>query len=189
MQGSATNQDGRSSSLTAPSGPAQQSLIKSAVQSAAGRVSAISLIATHGTGTPLGDPIETGAISNAVGKLHGGATLTLASVKASYGHTEGTAGIIPSLLLFPFLYHTQPWSSYVLSQAYAMTWQSLWFLEATGDEAFSHRNGPECMDPEAVLKLRELFNVFCFMQEWLVCWLQSAVHSLAYTLRCQHCEP
>ena len=62
-------------------------------------------------------------------------------------------------------------------------------LEANGDEALSHRKGPERMDPEAVLKLREIFNVFCFMQEWLACWLPSAVHSLAYTLRCQHCEP
>ena len=52
----------------------------------------VELIATHGTGTPLGDPIETGAISNALGKVQPGTQLSLSSVKATYGHTEGTAG-------------------------------------------------------------------------------------------------
>lgn len=96
VQGSATNQDGRSSSLTAPNGPAQQALILSAVELSRGVVDAIGLIATHGTGTPLGDPIETGAIGAAVGarrkslRTH----LGLSSVKSCYGHTEGAAGAV-----------------------------------------------------------------------------------------------
>jgi hypothetical protein len=54
LRGSATNQDGRSSTLTAPNGPAQQSVIREALASggiAAGEVGALQL---HGTGTPLG---------------------------------------------------------------------------------------------------------------------------------------
>ncbi len=95
-QGSATNQDGRSSSLTAPNGPAQQDLILSAFH-ACSDVSGISLLAVHGTGTPLGDPIETGAIGAAMLKLQGNeqhqaSPLVLASTKARYGHTEGAAG-------------------------------------------------------------------------------------------------
>lgn len=96
MQGSATNQDGRSSSLTAPNGPAQQSLILSALQACASAVPDIGLLATHGTGTPLGDPIETGAIGAAVSKMQSQGSsetsLMLSSIKARYGHTEGTAG-------------------------------------------------------------------------------------------------
>ena len=90
VQGSATNQDGRSSSLTAPNGPAQQALIASAIQRSS--ATQVSLLATHGTGTPLGDPIETGAIGAALGRLPTPGPLLLASAKSCYGHTEGAAG-------------------------------------------------------------------------------------------------
>ena len=57
VRSTAVNTAGRSSGLTAPSGPAQQKLITAAL--AAGQVSAaaVSYLAVHGTGTPLGDPI------------------------------------------------------------------------------------------------------------------------------------
>ena len=97
MQGSATNQDGRSSSLTAPNGPAQQALILSAFEASGSRLHSLSLLATHGTGTPLGDPIETGAFGGAMASLSKGApekgSVALSSVKARYGHTEGAAGL------------------------------------------------------------------------------------------------
>ena len=90
MQGSTTNQDGRSSSLTAPNGPAQQALIASAIQRS--NATQVGLLATHGTGTPLGDPIETGAIGAALGRLPTAGPLLLSSAKSCYGHTEGAAG-------------------------------------------------------------------------------------------------
>lgn len=92
VQGSATNQDGRSSSLTAPNGPAQQALIASAIRRS--RATQVSLLAAHGTGTPLGDPIETGAIGAALGRLPAAGPLLLASAKSCYGHTEGAAGAL-----------------------------------------------------------------------------------------------
>lgn len=49
-------------------------------------------------GTPLGDPIEVGALAAALGHPAGGSKLSLASVKSCYGHTEGTAGITGLLL-------------------------------------------------------------------------------------------
>ena len=58
LLGSAVNQDGRSSSLTAPNGPAQQTVIRAALLSSATPPGEISAIQLHGTGTPLGDPIE-----------------------------------------------------------------------------------------------------------------------------------
>ncbi len=60
--GSSANHDGRSASLTAPSGPAQQEAIKEALKQAGVKPSAVSYIETHGTGTSLGDPIEFGAL-------------------------------------------------------------------------------------------------------------------------------
>jgi acyl transferase domain-containing protein len=57
--GSAINQDGRSSSLTAPNGPAQQEVLRAALTDAGLAPTAAHLLSLHGTGTPLG-------------KLHGG---------------------------------------------------------------------------------------------------------------------
>ena len=57
IQGSAVGQDGRSSSLTAPNGPAQQLLIASTLMAARRPATDVALLAVHGTGTPLGDPI------------------------------------------------------------------------------------------------------------------------------------
>ena len=96
-QGSAANQDGRSSSLTAPNGPAQQALILVALYASHLPAGEVSLLSVHGTGTPLGDPIETGAIGGALARAKAGGRdsqppLTLASVKSCYGHTEGAAG-------------------------------------------------------------------------------------------------
>lgn len=43
----------------------------------------------HGTGTPVGDPIETTAVGNVFGQ-HG---VIISSVKPNVGHSEGCSGI------------------------------------------------------------------------------------------------
>lgn len=98
--GSAVNQDGRSSSLTAPHGPSQQNLIAAALQDASLGPRVVEFVALHGTGTPLGDPIEVGAVGKALGRDGGSAAgvLSVGSNKACYGHTEGTAGVTGALL-------------------------------------------------------------------------------------------
>lgn len=63
--GTAVNQDGRSGSLTAPNGPSQVAVMQAA-HAAAGphadlQPGAVGALELHGTGTSLGDPIETGA--------------------------------------------------------------------------------------------------------------------------------
>ena len=73
--------------------------------------SKLGLVAVHGTGTPLGDPIEVGALGQALGddgrkQQPGGRStaeekghrVALASVKSCYGHTEGAAGLTGALL-------------------------------------------------------------------------------------------
>lgn len=74
----------------------------------------VGLVAVHGTGTPLGDPIEVGALGEALnvgtGAYHGTASrqLLLASVKSSYGHTEGAAGLTGALLAMQLLQSQVP---------------------------------------------------------------------------------
>ena len=55
-------QDGRSSGLTAPNGPSQAALLRSALHNAGATAPDIATVSIHGTGTPLGDPIEIGAL-------------------------------------------------------------------------------------------------------------------------------
>ena len=99
VAGSSVNQDGRSSSLTAPHGPSQQALISAAMLEAG--ISVLGYVASHGTGTPLGDPIETGALRKAVAPLSATAdsgSFTVGAIKALTGHLEGTAGLAGLLL-------------------------------------------------------------------------------------------
>ena len=113
LQGSAVRQDGRSASLTAPNGQAQQGLILAALKDADMRVDALVLNEAHGTGTALGDPIEAGSLAASVllareeaysagGALPGVAhadALALGGVKANIGHAEPAAGITGLLKL------------------------------------------------------------------------------------------
>jgi acyl transferase domain-containing protein len=100
LRGIAVNQDGRSSTLTAPNGPSQQTVMLTALQE--GGLSALEVghMECHGTGTPLGDPIEVGALQAINrGREH---PLVLAAVKSEVGHLEGAAastGLIKSVLL------------------------------------------------------------------------------------------
>jgi acyl transferase domain-containing protein len=104
LRGSAVNSAGRSSGLTAPSGPAQRLLVAAALRNAGVAASAVGLVAVHGTGTPLGDPIEVGALGQALGGGGGGGgprrrrPVVLASNKSCFGHTEGAAGLAGAVL-------------------------------------------------------------------------------------------
>ncbi len=68
IRGSAMNQDGKSNGLTAPSGPAQEKVILSALKDAGLTPVDIGFIETHGTGTALGDPIEAEALASVFAK-------------------------------------------------------------------------------------------------------------------------
>ncbi len=96
------NQDGATSGLTVPNSEAQAGLICKALELAALEPNAIDYIEAHGTGTPLGDPIEVGALSNVFSGRQGqDHPLWLGSVKTNIGHLEaaaGVAGVIKTVL-------------------------------------------------------------------------------------------
>ncbi len=94
IRGSAINQDGRSTDLTAPNGLAQQDVIRRALQNAQVAPRDVTFIEAHGTGTSLGDPIEVEALAEVLGDAGPEASpCALSSVKANIGHLEAAAGV------------------------------------------------------------------------------------------------
>jgi acyl transferase domain-containing protein/NADPH:quinone reductase-like Zn-dependent oxidoreductase/NADP-dependent 3-hydroxy acid dehydrogenase YdfG len=93
IRGSAINQDGPSSGLTVPNGPAQESVISAALTQAQIEPQQVSYVEAHGTGTELGDPLEARAVSAALCGRRA-SPLLIGSVKSNIGHLEGAAGVI-----------------------------------------------------------------------------------------------
>lgn len=89
--GTATNQDGRSASLTAPNGPAQQQVIKKSMAFAGINPNTVSIAECHGTGTALGDPIEVGALMAVMHQRE--FPILKTSAKSNIAHLEAGAGI------------------------------------------------------------------------------------------------
>ncbi|MBT6119011.1 MAG: SDR family NAD(P)-dependent oxidoreductase, partial [Rhodospirillaceae bacterium] len=103
IRASAINQDGRTSSLTAPSAPSQTRLLSELYAKAGIDPASISYIEAHGTGTKLGDPIEAAALTDAfAGKLPPGWRGSIGSVKSMIGHAmeaAGMAALVKTLLM------------------------------------------------------------------------------------------
>src|SRR5918992_3181056 len=94
VRGSAVNQDGRSNGLTAPRGIGQKAVLRQALDNADVPPDQVCYVETHGTGTPLGDPIEFRALAAVLGEGRvPDQPCVLGSVKTNIGHLESAAGI------------------------------------------------------------------------------------------------
>ncbi len=91
---SAINSDGKKSGLTVPSSQAQATLLKDAYADAGIDPADIDYIEAHGTGTAVGDPIETRALGDALAKFRSkDRPLLIGSVKSNLGHLEAASGV------------------------------------------------------------------------------------------------
>ena len=93
IKGSAINNDGNSKTgYSSPGISGQVKVIKEALNMAEVDAATISYVETHGTGTPLGDPVEIEALKLAYGgqQEH---TCGIGSVKSNVGHLDVAAGV------------------------------------------------------------------------------------------------
>ena len=108
IRGSAVNHDGRSNGLSAPSGPAQEAVLKAALADGGLSPHEIDYIEAHGTGTRLGDPIEIEALRSVLCEGRSADhPLMVGSVKTNIGHLESAAGIAGLIKLIQMLRNRQ----------------------------------------------------------------------------------
>jgi acyl transferase domain-containing protein len=113
ISATAENHGGRANSLTSPNPLAQKELLLKAYRSAGIDPRELSYIEAHGTGTPLGDPIETEGLKLAFKELYKDRGLdspvvphcSIGSVKTNIGHLEAAAGIAGMIKVLLCLKH------------------------------------------------------------------------------------
>jgi len=105
IEGSAVNNDGSQKvSYTAPSEAAQAQVIRTAQLMAEVAPETIAYIETHGSGTPIGDPIEVAALKQAFSSNKIG-YCAIGSVKTNIGHLDAAAGIAGLIKTVLALHH------------------------------------------------------------------------------------
>ncbi|MEC4090388.1 non-ribosomal peptide synthetase [Pseudoalteromonas rubra] len=140
---SATNQDGTTSGITAPSSVSQQQLHSRIYEQFDIAPDSLSLIEAHGTGTKLGDPIEFQALTRAFrAETQRSQFCALGSVKTNIGHcltAAGVAGVIKTILAMqhktiPASLHYQQGNSHI-------DWQDTPFYVAQDTQPWSVPDG------------------------------------------------
>ncbi|WP_063763225.1 type I polyketide synthase [Streptomyces sp. NRRL WC-3742] len=108
LLGSAVNNDGGGATLTSPDREAQEQVVRLAHRRAGTDAAYVQYVEMHGTGTPVGDPIEAAALGGALGTADGRMRpLVVGSVKTNVGHLEGAAGITGLLKVLLSVQHRE----------------------------------------------------------------------------------
>ena len=106
IKGTAVNNDGsRKVGFLAPSAEGQVEVILEALGAAGVEPATIDYIETHGTGTPIGDPIELSALDQVFAKRQ--RPLRIGAVKTNIGHCDTAAGMAGLLKTILALKHRQ----------------------------------------------------------------------------------
>lgn len=108
IKGSAINQDGSSVGITAPNALAQEDVIARAWQDADIDPETVTYMEAHGTGTPLGDPIEIDGLTRAFRRYTDKRQFcAIGSLKTNIGHLDHAAGIAGLFKAILSLVHKQ----------------------------------------------------------------------------------
>ena len=113
IRSASENHGGKANTLTSPNPKAQQALLLKAYRQADIDPRHVSYIETHGTGTPLGDPVEVEGLKGAFKELYRERGLEipetphirLGTVKTNIGHLESAAGIAGVLKVVQSMKH------------------------------------------------------------------------------------
>ncbi|UGY91169.1 type I polyketide synthase [Streptomyces gobiensis] len=101
--GSGVNTDGRTPGLAQPSADAQAALLREVYAAAGVSPDEVAYVEMHGTGTPVGDPVECQAVGEALAQKRApGRALPVGSAKSHLGHMEpasGMAGLLKAMLV------------------------------------------------------------------------------------------
>ena len=94
IRATAINTNGKGVGISHPGVQGQEAVIRHAYKKARLSFDETAYLECHGTGTPVGDPIEVAAAGNvfAPGRTTGN-PIMLGSVKSQIGHTEGASGL------------------------------------------------------------------------------------------------
>jgi len=102
-----SNDGGKKGSFTAPSAEGQAACITMALEDAGVAASTISYVETHGTATPLGDPIEIEGLNLAFASADQKQYCAIGSIKSNMGHLTHAAGVAGLIKTTLSLYHRQ----------------------------------------------------------------------------------
>jgi acyl transferase domain-containing protein/aryl carrier-like protein/SAM-dependent methyltransferase len=130
VKASGINFDGKTNGVTAPSGKMQAELIEDIYTRNGINVRNITHIVTHGTGTPLGDPVEISALNDVFRKLDAEpargehpAHCAITSCKSNVGHTLAASGLVSVVgLLQGMRHHRIPATLYCEAQSAYIPW-------------------------------------------------------------------
>ncbi|RKT56259.1 type I polyketide synthase [Saccharothrix australiensis] len=103
IRGSAVNHDGATPGLTVPAAEAQEQVIRAALARSGVRAGDVRYVELHGTGTPVGDPVEAAGLGAAHRSRD--TALLVGSAKTNVGHLEGAAGVVGLLKVLLSVWH------------------------------------------------------------------------------------
>ena len=107
IRATGVNQDGRTNGITVPNPDSQRALCRDVCERAGIDPASVQYLEAHGTGTPVGDPIEAKSLGTIYGKARpDGETVALGSIKANIGHTEAAAGVAGIIKACLSLHHS-----------------------------------------------------------------------------------
>ncbi|WP_062209152.1 acyltransferase domain-containing protein [Streptomyces sp. NBRC 109706] len=124
------NNDGADSgTMIGPGLGGQRQMLRRAYEDAGVPVTEVDYVEGHGTGTPVGDPVELGAIGAELGGRGlrpGDRPLLVGSVKSNIGHAGSAAGVLGLIKSVLVLQHrVVPPSLHVTERTLAIDWDGL----------------------------------------------------------------